>query len=332
MHNLIYAILLSFVVSLLLGPVVIPMLRRLKFGQMVRDDGPQTHLSKAGTPTMGGVIILLAIVLTCLALFNGPVEYLLLAVLITLGYGLVGFLDDFIKVIRKRSMGLKAYQKIIGQLGLAIVVALYAYNDPGIGSKLIIPFTGGAEWDMGVWFIPFTVFVVISVVNGVNLTDGLDGLASGVTLLNTLTLGILYVLFMGTANARGQTLLAGNYGSMLVFAGAVTGACLGFLRFNTYPARVFMGDTGALALGGAVAVLAIMLRVTLLIPVMGLMFVLSDLSVVLQVGSYKLRKKRVFRMAPLHHHYELKGNPETKVVSMYMLVTTVTCLIALLGV
>ncbi|MFZ5975481.1 MAG: phospho-N-acetylmuramoyl-pentapeptide-transferase [Bacillota bacterium] len=332
MHNLIYAILLSFAVSLLLGPVVIPMLRRLKFGQMVRDDGPQTHLSKAGTPTMGGVIILLAIVLTCLVLFNGPVEYLLLAVLITLGYGLVGFLDDFIKVIRKRSMGLKAYQKIIGQLGLAIVVALYAYNDPGIGSKLIIPFTGGAEWDMGVWFIPFTVFVVISVVNGVNLTDGLDGLASGVTLLNTFTLGILYVLFMGTANAQGQTLLAGNYGNMLVFAGAVTGACLGFLRFNTYPARVFMGDTGALALGGAVAVLAIMLRVTLLIPVMGLMFVLSDLSVVLQVGSYKLRKKRVFRMAPLHHHYELKGNPETKVVSMYMLVTTVTCLIALLGV
>jgi len=330
MHDtLIYSILLSFAVSLLLGPVTIPLLKRLKFGQMVRDDGPQTHLTKAGTPTVGGIIILLAIVLTCLVLFRGPVEYLLLAVLIMLGYGIVGFLDDFIKVLRKRSMGLKAYQKIIGQLGLAIVVALFAYNDPNIGSKLIVPFTG-IEWDLGVWLIPFTVFVVLGVVNGVNLTDGLDGLASGVTLLNTLTFGIICIVFIG--NADGRALYADNLKNMLVFAGAVTGACLGFLRFNTHPARVFMGDTGALALGGALAVLAIMLRITLIIPLMGLMFVLSVVSVVLQVGSYKLRKKRIFRMAPLHHHYELKGYPETKVVAMYMIVTTVTCLTSLLSV
>jgi phospho-N-acetylmuramoyl-pentapeptide-transferase len=332
MRVLIYSILLSLAVSLLLGPLVIPALRRLKFGQMVRDDGPQTHLSKAGTPTMGGILILLAVALTSLTLFSGPVEYLLLAVLITLGYGLVGFLDDFIKVVRKRSLGLKAYQKIIGQLGLAVVVALFAYNDPSIGSSVIVPFAG-IEWDMGVWFIPFTVFVVVAVVNGVNLTDGLDGLASGVTLLNTLTFGIFFVVFMEAASGAGQKLLADNYRNMLVFAGAVTGACLGFLRFNTYPARVFMGDTGALALGGAVAVMAIMLRLTLLIPLMGLMYVLSVVSVILQVGSYKLRnKKRIFRMAPLHHHFELKGNPETKVVAMYMLATTVTCLIALLSV
>lgn len=332
MRVLIYSILLSLAVSLLLGPLVIPALRRLKFGQMVRDDGPQTHLSKAGTPTMGGILILLSVALTSLTLFRGPVEYLLLAVLITLGYGLVGFLDDFIKVVRKRSLGLKAYQKIIGQLGLAIVVALFAYNDPNIGSSVIVPFAG-IEWDMGVWFIPFTVFVVVAVVNGVNLTDGLDGLASGVTLLNTLTFGIFFVVFMEAAAGAGQKLLADNYRNMLVFAGAVTGACLGFLRFNTYPARVFMGDTGALALGGAVAVMAIMLRLTLLIPLMGLMYVLSVVSVILQVGSYRLRnKKRIFRMAPLHHHFELKGNPETKVVAMYMLATTVTCLIALLSV
>lgn len=332
MRVLIYSILLSLTVSLLLGPLVIPALRRLKFGQMVRDDGPQTHLSKAGTPTMGGILILLSVALTSLTLFRGPVEYLLLAVLITLGYGLVGFLDDFIKVVRKRSLGLKAYQKIIGQLGLAIVVALFAYNDPNIGSSVIVPFAG-IEWDMGVWFIPFTVFVVVAVVNGVNLTDGLDGLASGVTLLNTLTFGIFFVVFMEAAAGAGQKLLADNYRNMLVFAGAVTGACLGFLRFNTYPARVFMGDTGALALGGAVAVMAIMLRLTLLIPLMGLMYVLSVVSVILQVGSYRLRnKKRIFRMAPLHHHFELKGNPETKVVAMYMLATTVTCLIALLSV
>ncbi len=175
--------------------------------------------------------------------------------------------------------------------------------------------------------------MVVAVVNGVNLTDGLDGLASGVTLLNTLTFGIFFVVFMEAAAGAGQKLLADNYRNMLVFAGAVTGACLGFLRFNTYPARVFMGDTGALALGGAVAVMAIMLRLTLLIPLMGLMYVLSVVSVILQVGSYRLRnKKRIFRMAPLHHHFELKGNPETKVVAMYMLATTVTCLIALLSV
>ena len=330
MHDtLIYSILLSFGVSLLLGPLVIPLLKRLKFGQMVRDDGPQTHLSKAGTPTMGGVIILLAAVLTCLVLFSGPVEYLLLAVLIMLGYGLVGFLDDFIKVLRRRSMGLRAYQKIIGQLGLAVVVALFAYNDPNIGSKLIVPFAG-VEWDLGVWYVPFTVFAVLGVVNGVNLTDGLDGLASGVTLLNALTFGLLYIMFIG--NAAGRTLYADNLKNMLVFAGAVTGACLGFLRYNTYPARVFMGDTGALALGGALAVMAIMVRMTLIIPLIGLMFVLSVVSVVLQVGSYKLRKKRVFKMAPLHHHYELKGNPETKVVAIYMIVTAITCLIALLSV
>ncbi|NLT16603.1 MAG: phospho-N-acetylmuramoyl-pentapeptide-transferase [Clostridiales bacterium] len=330
MHDtLIYSILLSFGVSLLLGPLVIPLLKRLKFGQMVRDDGPQTHLSKAGTPTMGGVIILLAAVLTCLVLFSGPVEYLLLAVLIMLGYGLVGFLDDFIKVLRRRSMGLRAYQKIIGQLGLAVVVALFAYNDPNIGSKLIVPFAG-VEWDLGVWYVPFTVFAVLGVVNGVNLTDGLDGLASGVTLLNALTFGLLYIVFIGSA--AGRTLYADNLKNMLVFAGAVTGACLGFLRYNTYPARVFMGDTGALALGGALAVMAIMVRMTLIIPLIGLMFVLSVVSVVLQVGSYKLRKKRVFKMAPLHHHFELKGNPETKVVAIYMIVTAITCLIALLSV
>jgi phospho-N-acetylmuramoyl-pentapeptide-transferase len=330
MHDtLIYSILLSFGVSLLLGPLAIPLLKRLKFRQMVRDDGPQTHLSKAGTPTMGGVIILLAAVLTCLVLFSGPVEYLLLAVLIMLGYGLVGFLDDFIKVLRRRSMGLRAYQKIIGQLGLAVVVALFAYNDPNIGSKLIVPFAG-VEWDLGVWYVPFTVFAVLGVVNGVNLTDGLDGLASGVTLLNALTFGLLYIVFIG--NAAGRTLYADNLKNMLVFAGAVTGACLGFLRYNTYPARVFMGDTGALALGGALAVMAIMVRMTLIIPLIGLMFVLSVVSVVLQVGSYKLRKKRVFKMAPLHHHYELKGNPETKVVAIYMIVTAITCLIALLSV
>ncbi len=331
MHLFIYAILISFAISYLLGPLVIPMLQKLKFGQMVRDDGPQSHLSKAGTPTMGGILILLALVITCVILFNGPIEYILLSVLVTLGYGLVGFLDDFIKVVKKRSMGLRAYQKIIGQLGLAIVIAVFAYNDPNIGSGLIVPFTG-TELDLGVWFIPFTVFVVLAVVNGVNLTDGLDGLATSVTIANTVTFGFIYIIFIVAANDSGQTLLASNLSNMLVFIGALTGACMGFLRFNTYPAKVFMGDTGALAIGGALSVIAIMLRVTLFIPIMGIMFVLSNVSVMLQVGSYKLRRKRIFKMAPLHHHYELKGTPETKIVTLYTLITIIACLIALLGI
>lgn len=331
MHLFIYAILISFAISYLLGPLVIPMLQKLKFGQMVRDDGPQSHLSKAGTPTMGGILILIALVITCVILFNGPVEYILLSVLVTLGYGLVGFLDDFIKVVKKRSMGLRAYQKIIGQLGLAIVIAVFAYNDPNIGSGLIVPFTS-IEVDLGVWFIPFTVFVVLAVVNGVNLTDGLDGLATSVTIANTVTFGFIYILFIGAANASGQTLFASNLSNMLVFIGALTGACMGFLRFNTYPAKVFMGDTGALAIGGALSVIAIMLKITLFIPIMGIMFVLSNVSVMLQVGSYKLRRKRIFKMAPLHHHYELKGTPETKIVTMYTLITIIACMIALLGI
>jgi phospho-N-acetylmuramoyl-pentapeptide-transferase len=330
MRLLILSVLIAFITSIAMGPIVIPMLKRLKFGQQVRDDGPKTHLSKAGTPTMGGVMIIVAIAIAVAALTRGSVTYVLAASLVVIVYGFVGFLDDFIKIKLKRSLGLKAYQKIIAQVGIAIVIAVFAYNDPDIGSVIVVPFFN-VEWDLGLFYIPFIVFVIISTVNAVNLTDGLDGLASGVTLIYALAMAIVYMALTSVAESGGQVLLASNYEGMVIFCGAIVGACLGFLRFNAYPARVFMGDTGSLALGGAVAMMAIMNRGVLLIPIMGACYVASIGSSLIQIVSYKTRKKRVFKMAPLHHHFELKGYPETKVVAMYMIVTALLCMAALLS-
>lgn len=330
MQQLILAVLLGFLVPLALGPLVIPMLKRLKFGQTERECGPQSHLVKSGTPTMGGLMILAGLLAGTLTFSMAGMEFVLPALLMTFAFGLVGFLDDFIKVRRKRSLGLKAYQKIIAQLGISFIVALFAYNNPYIGPSVYLPFTGG-EWNMGVWYIPFVMFVVIAEVNAVNLTDGLDGLASGVTLIYALAMALIFSLMSAMANELGQVYYSANLGGMAVFCAAVVGACLGFLRFNAYPARVFMGDTGSMALGGAVSMMAICSRAVLLLPIMGACFVASAVSVVLQVGSYKLRRKRIFKMAPLHHHFELKGVPETKIVALYMIVTAVLCLICLLA-
>ena len=330
MQQLILALLLSFLVTLLLGPIVIPMLKRLKFGQTERDDGPQTHLVKSGTPTMGGLMILAGILAGTLTFSMAGLEFVLPSLLTTFAFGLVGFLDDFIKVKRKRSLGLSAYQKIIAQLVFAFIVALTAYNNPFIGPTIVLPFTG-TEWNMGIWYIPFVMFVIIAEVNAVNLTDGLDGLASGVSMIYAVAMALIFTLLSVTALDNGQIGYSANLGGMAVFSAAVAGACLGFLRFNTYPARVFMGDTGSMALGGAITMMAIFIRGVLLLPIMGGCFMASAISVVLQVGSYKLRKKRIFKMAPLHHHFELMGVPETKIVSMYMIVTAILCLVCLLA-
>ncbi len=330
MQQLILALLLSFLVTLILGPIAIPMLKRLKFGQTERDDGPQTHLVKSGTPTMGGLVILAGILAGTLTFSMAGLEFVLPSLLTTFAFGLVGFLDDFIKVKRKRSLGLSAYQKIIAQLVFAFIVALTAYNNPFLGPTIVIPFTG-TEWNLGIWYIPFVMFVIIAEVNAVNLTDGLDGLASGVTMIYAVAMALIFTLLSVTALDNGQIGYSANLNGMAVFSAAVAGACLGFLRFNTYPARVFMGDTGSMALGGAITMMALFNRGVLLLPIMGGCFMASAISVVLQVGSYKLRKKRVFKMAPLHHHFELMGIPETKIVSMYMIVTSVLCLVCLLA-
>ncbi len=332
MDIIIYAVLASFFIALAVGYVGVPLLKRLKFGQQIRDDGPQTHLSKAGTPTMGGIIMLIALSAATILFARGSYQYVWFSLGVTLGYGLIGLMDDLIIIIKKRSLGLKAYQKIVGQVGIAVIVALFAYNDPAIGSRIIVPFGGGLEWDLGVWYIPFTVFAMVAMVNSVNLTDGLDGLASSVTMINTATYTVILFGMYSLYAASGQDLAASGISNMMVFAAAMTGACLGFLRFNTYPAKVFMGDTGSLALGAGITVIAIVSRLQLLLIITGLLFVLTSVSVILQVGSYKLRKKRVFKMAPIHHHFELKGIPETKIVAFYMMITVLLCLVAILSV
>ena len=335
MQKPIFALLVAAAVCLVLGPLLIPLLKRLKFGQTERDDGPQSHLKKSGTPTMGGIMMLIAITVGTLAFSLNATGLVLPSLLVTVGFGLVGFLDDFLKVKFKDTKGLRAYQKIIAQLGIALIVALFAYNNPYIGSKIYLAFFD-VEWEMGVFYIPFVMFIVVALVNSVNLTDGLDGLASGTSLIYALTMMVIFVYMSAAAlTPTAQGALQVEYGaeltSMAVFAAAVAGACLGFLRFNAFPARVFMGDTGSLALGGALAMMTVVSRAALLMPIMGGCFVASSVSVILQVGSYKLRKKRIFKMAPLHHHFELMGFSETRIVAVYMIITALLCLVCLLA-
>ena len=348
MQTYLLSALTAFAVVLVLGPIIIPMLRQLKFGQVEREEGPDSHKAKQGTPTMGGIMTLLGVLVASLIFGLESASFVLPALLVTFAFGLVGFLDDFIKVRLHRNLGLRAYQKIIAQFGIALVVAIWAYRSPYIGPTLYLPISGGS-WDIGYYYIPLVMFVVISTTNAVNLTDGIDGLAASVTvpvavffaavgarigntMIYTLAMTIVFGLLASKAALLGQTLYGMNLQGMAVFSAAVTGACLGFIRYNTFPARVFMGDTGSLALGGAIAMMAIASRSILLLPIMGFCFVGSALSVILQVGSYKLRHgKRIFKMAPIHHHFELCGYSESRIVTMYTLVTTVLCAVCLLS-
>lgn len=312
--------LLAFAVCLVIGPLVIKLMQKLKFGQQVRDDGPASHLKKQNVPTMGGIMMVLAIGVCALVFrFKGSA---LIATLASVGYGLIGFLDDFIKIYKKRSLGLRAYQKIIGQFGIALIVAWYGYTT--LGGKVYVPFMDTV--DFGIWYIPFAMFVILAIVNGVNLADGLDGLASRMTLVQGISLSAI-ILITGKMfnNSPEETL------NLAILSASMAGACLGFLRFNTYPARIFMGDTGALMLGGCLAICAIYSQMALLLPIMCIMLVATCISVILQVGWFKISHgKRIFKMAPLHHHYELLGYHETTVCSMYTLITIVACVIAII--
>ncbi len=324
--QIIYTIIIGFFVTLILGPLIIPFLKRLKVGQTVREEGPKSHLQKTGTPTIGGIIIIASILVTSFTagLINRD---LLVALGATVAFGIIGFIDDFIKVVLKRSLGLRAYQKLSLQIIVAIFLAIYQSSISVMGTKVIVPFIRGSftigsitipqYLDLGALYIPFVVFVVVATVNSVNLTDGLDGLASGVTL-------IIAAFFSILAMDWGYTTLA-------IFSAAVTGTCLGFLRFNSHPAQVFMGDTGSLALGGAISAVAILMNVALIIPIVGGIYFAESLSVILQVISFKLTGKRIFKMSPLHHHYELSGWAETKVVIVFWIVTVILCLVGVLA-
>ena len=314
--NLVMPVIIAFAISVVLSPILIPFLKKLKFGQFVRDDGPQSHLKKSGTPTMGGIIILLGIALTSV-FYIGEYKDIIPVLFVTIGFGLVGFLDDYIKVVMKRSLGLRAWQKLLGQTVVTGVFAYYLLEVMNLGTDIIIPFTNGATWDLGILYVPFIFIVLLGTVNGVNFTDGLDGLASGVTVL---VATFFTVVAIGTGS------------SVFPVTGAVVGSLMGFLIYNVYPARVFMGDTGSLALGGFVAASACVLKMPLFILIIGMIYLVEVLSVMIQVTYFKMTGgKRIFKMAPIHHHFELCGWSETRVVAVFSIVTAILCLVALIA-
>lgn len=303
MQEMFYAAGLAFLVALVLGPLVIPVLRRLKFGQSIRQEGPERHYAKAGTPTMGGIIILAALIVPTLIYASKSVE-VWLALFVTIGHGLVGFLDDFIKVVLKRSLGLKARQKLMGQIIMAVALAYIASVYMHRGTDLWIPLLS-INFDLGPLYYVLIFLVLVGTTNAVNLTDGLDGLAAGTTTVAAVVYAIICLSF-------------GKF-ELAIFCVALAGATLGFLRFNAHPAKIFMGDTGSLALGGALAAVAVMTKTELLLVLVGGVFVIEALSVIIQVASFKATGKRVFLMSPIHHHFELSGWAETKVVIAFWL-------------
>lgn len=306
----------AFLLSVVIAPFAIPMLRRLKFGQSIREEGPQSHLKKAGTPTMGGIIFLLSILLTTIILglvyeyFTVQTTILLL---VFIGFGVIGFLDDGLKVIFKRNLGLTSIQKLICQIIIAIVAYFLLQMGDTFETTLSL---FGATIDIGILYVAFLIFWLVGFSNAVNLTDGLDGLASGTSAFAFAAFGIIAVLQ--------------DQADVAIFAFAVTGALLGFLVFNMKPAKVFMGDTGSLALGGALAMLSVLTKTEFLLLLIGLVFVIETLSVILQVGSFKLRGKRIFRMSPIHHHFEEGGWSEWKVVIVFWSVGFVVAVIGVL--
>lgn len=312
-YKIIMAVLVSFALSVILGPVVIPILRKLKMGQTEREEGVQSHLLKAGTPTMGGVIIIAAITITSL-FYVMDYPKIIPVLFVTVGFGLVGFLDDYLKVVLKRSDGLMPKQKMAFQLVITAVFAYYIVKVAGVSLELLLPFSGGKYLDLGWFAIPLLFVAVIGTVNGVNFTDGLDGLASSVTVLVATFFSVVAI---------------GAQSGIEPVTCAVVGALLGFLLFNVYPASVFMGDTGSLALGGFVASTAYMLQMPLFIIIVGAIYLIEVLSVMIQVTYFKKTGgKRIFKMAPIHHHFELCGWSETRVVAVFSIITAILCLIA----
>ena len=315
-QEIIIPALVSFAISVILGPILIPFLRRLKVGQTIRDEGPESHLKKSGTPTMGGLLILTAMTIASL-IYMKQYPDIMPILFLTLGFGLIGFLDDYIKVVLKRSLGLRAWQKFSLQIVVTAVFAFYITRYTDVGLACRIPFMSGQYLDFGIFNIPLLFFVVLGTVNGTNFTDGLDGLATSVTIL---------VATFFTVCAIGLD------APITPITCAAVGALLGFLLFNGHPASVFMGDTGSLALGGFVAACAYMMNLQLFLVIIGFIYVAEVASFMLQVSYFKLTGgKRIFKMAPIHHHFELCGWKETKVVNVFSIVTAILCLIGLLA-
>ncbi|PKG22129.1 phospho-N-acetylmuramoyl-pentapeptide-transferase [Niallia nealsonii] len=311
-----FTIILGFLITVLLSPIFIPFLRRLKFGQSIREEGPKSHQKKSGTPTMGGLMILLSVTITTLVMtgkFSEPTSKTFILLFVLLGFGLLGFLDDFIKVVMKRNLGLTSKQKLLGQIIISVVV-YFVLKQTEFSTAVSIPFVDKSI-DLGFFYVLFIIFWLVGFSNAVNLTDGLDGLVSG-------TAAISFGAFAVLAWSQSQYEIS-------IFAVSIVGAVLGFLVFNAHPAKVFMGDTGSLALGGAIAAIAILTKLEIILILIGGVFVIETLSVILQVISFKSTGRRIFRMSPLHHHYELVGWSEWRVVVTFW---SVGLLFAALGI
>lgn len=323
---------LAFLVALVIGPFVISFMARMKARQTILHY-VEAHKSKDGTPTMGGIIFIVAIVLISCLFFSKDNKLAVVTLAVMCSFGLLGFLDDYIKIKHHQNLGLRPYQKALGQLGISIIITIFAYNSNLIGSQLIIPFFD-MELNFSIWYMPFTIFVLLAITNSVNLTDGLDGLAGWTSFIYLAIFSILLLSIYNQSMEIGESAkLINEQRNLLVVVFASLGAILGFLVFNSNPAKIFMGDVGSLSLGGLLASISIFSRFVLLMPLIGIVFVISVVSVILQVLHYKRTKKRIFLMAPYHHHLEKKGIKEQKIVAYYSILTLVvgsTCLVFLL--
>lgn len=322
----------ALVVTIIIAPYVISWLKKISMTQQIRDDGPKTHYSKAGTPTMGGIIIIAAITASMILWGNFKSVYVWVMMTALLGFGAIGFLDDYLKAVKKNPKGLKAKYKFGAQLLLSLIIGVFLFNNPNDPhtSYLSVPFFKKWFFDIGLFYIPFSILVIVGSSNAVNLTDGIDGLAIGLVAIATIANGALVYISGHAQFAKYlQVLYLPGTGELTVFCGAMLGAALGFLWYNAYPAEVFMGDVGSLSLGGALGTLAVVTKHEIVLAVVGGVFVIETLSVVIQVASYKLTGKRVFLMAPLHHHFELRGWPEPKVIARFWIAGIILALFSL---
>lgn len=316
---------IGFLISVIVAPFIIKLIKKLKCGQNILSY-VDSHMVKQGTPTMGGIIFLISMLVVFLINFSADCRLASIVVLVTLSYGLLGFLDDYLKIKFKHNEGLKAYQKFIGQLGIAVIIAVFIFKTNMVGNFVYLPF-GMKTIEIDWWIIPFVVVFFVAVTNSVNLTDGLDGLAGGVSAVNVICVAIIITMIAGNLDS---SQIKAEYLNLAKICFGLSGGVLGYLIFNWYPASVFMGDTGSLALGGFLSCVLAFTNLYLLVFFVGIMFVLNTVSVVLQVGYYKLTKKRIFKMAPLHHHFEKSGVRETKIVFSYIAISVVMLFISLI--
>ncbi|MEW6334679.1 MAG: phospho-N-acetylmuramoyl-pentapeptide-transferase [Thermodesulfobacteriota bacterium] len=327
----IYAAITALVICFVIGPWLIRRLQSLQIGQTIREDGPDSHLAKKGTPTMGGILIIFAVTISTLLWANLTVGYIWLAVMVMLGFGLIGFLDDYRKFTRQNSKGVPAKARLGAEVAIALFVSVILYMKPGYNSAVTIPFFKTVLPDLGWVYILLSTFIIVGAANAVNLTDGLDGLAIGPAITCFMTY-LLFAYFAGNIKIASylQIPYVAGTGELAIFCGAIVGAGIGFLWYNTYPAQVFMGDVGALSLGGSLGAVAVLTKQEILLAIVGGVFVMETFSVIFQVGWFKLTKgRRIFQMAPIHHHFELKGWPEPKVIVRFWIISILLALVAI---